>query len=248
MKQFGLIGYPLGHSFSQKFFSRKFKTLGLSSHEYKIFQIEHLSLFPELWLTHLDLVGVNVTVPYKEKVLNYVDQQDSSAVKVGAANVILKREGKLIAFNTDYIAFKESLKAWVTTFSGEALVLGTGGASRAVQVALSDLDIPFKTVSRYIRKGVYTYAQVKKNRKIVDRFKLIINTTPLGMYPNIEECPNIPYEQMGSGHLLYDLVYNPSETKFMSSGKTKGAKVKNGLEMLELQAEHSWKIWNSNGL
>jgi len=245
MKRFGLIGYPLGHSFSQKYFTQKFRALGLEDHVYEVFEIEQLNLFPALWLKYGDLIGVNITVPHKEAILKYLDQQDASAIKVGAANVIMKKKRKLIGFNTDYLAFKESLQKWMNGFRGEALILGSGGASKAVQAALSDLDIPFNTASRSSRNGDYTYLQLRSNEEIIERFKLIINTTPLGMHPNVKEYPEIPYEKLGSEHFLYDLIYNPTETKFMSLGRKNGAKVKNGLEMLELQAERSWDIWNN---
>jgi len=245
MKRFGLIGYPLGHSFSKKYFTEKFEKLGLKDHCYEVFEMEFLNVFPALWLKHKDLVGVNVTVPHKEKVLKYLNRQDASSIKVGAANVILRKEGELIGFNTDYLAFKESLRNWITDFQGEALILGSGGASRAVQAALSDFDIPFNTASRVSHSGDYTYKQINTNKEIIERFKLIINTTPLGMHPNEHECPNIPYERLGADHWLYDLIYNPGETRFMRLGISEGAKAKNGLEMLELQAGKSWDIWNS---
>jgi len=245
MKRYGLIGYPLEHSFSQKYFTEKFEKIGLIDHAYEVFEMEYLNLFPALWLKYPDLVGVNVTVPHKESILKYLDQQDTSTIKVGAANVIFKKKDKLIGFNTDYLAFKESLENWLGRFSSEALILGSGGASKAVQAALSDLGIPFNTVSRTSRNGDYTYDQINASKTIIDRFKLIINTTPLGMHPHLNDCPEIPYRYVGEEHWLYDLVYNPSETKFMTLGKKNGANVKNGLEMLELQAEKSWDIWNN---
>lgn len=245
MKKFGLIGFPLGHSYSKAFFSKKFEELSLDDHSYDLFEMEQINEFPALWLSNKELVGVNVTVPHKESVLKYLDRQDVSAIKVGAANVVYKKDGKLMGFNTDYIAFKESLQKWTKTFRSEALILGSGGASKAVQAALSDLDIPYNVVSRSSKNGDYTYSQLKVNSEILDRFKLIINTTPIGMHPNSDVIPEISYERLGKNHLLYDLVYNPSETKFMSLGKKYGTKVKNGLEMLELQAERSWDIWNS---
>lgn len=246
MKCFGLIGYPLGHSFSQGYFTKKFKDLGLKEYSYDVFEMELLNEFSTLWLRNSNLVGVNVTVPHKEKVLQYLDQQDTSVIKVGAANVVLKKGGKLIGYNTDYMAFKESLISWVGDFRGEALVLGTGGASKAVQAALSDLDIPFNQVSRKSTSGDYTYVQLAKNPEIIERFKLIVNTTPLGTYPNEETQPDIPYNRIGENHLLYDLVYNPVLTSFLRKGEARGAKIKNGMEMLELQAEKSWDIWENN--
>ncbi|MEQ9467804.1 MAG: shikimate dehydrogenase [Ekhidna sp.] len=245
MKRFGLIGYPLGHSYSKDFFEKKFKDLKLKDHSYELFEMEFLNEFPALWLKHRELEGLNVTVPHKEKVLKYLDRQDTSCIKVGAANVIHKEKGKLVGFNTDYMAFMESLEAWMGKFKGEALILGSGGASKAVQAGLSDLNIPFNQVSRSSRAGDYTYEQIKSNPEIIERYGMIVNATPLGMYPEIESKPDLPYHKIKKGTLMYDLIYNPSETLFIQLGKKQGAKTKNGLEMLELQAEKSWGIWTS---
>lgn len=245
MKQFGLIGYPVGHSFSKKYFTEKFENLHLDDHRYELFEMEFLNEFPSLWLTHTDLVGVNVTVPHKEEVIKYMDKLDTSAIKVGAANVVCQRNNQLIGFNTDYMAFSESLIKWTGPYSGEALILGTGGSSKAVQAALDELQIPFNMVSRSRSKGDYTYLELEENKEILDRFKLIINTTPLGMHPHTENTPPIPFDALDDGYFLYDLIYNPGETLFLKMGKKRGAKIKNGLEMLELQAEKSWEIWNS---
>ncbi|WP_436517630.1 shikimate dehydrogenase family protein [Ekhidna sp. To15] len=245
MTRFGLIGYPVEHSYSQNFFSEKFKKLKLKDHVYDLFEMEFLNEFPALWLKHSDLKGLNVTVPHKENVVKYLDKQDSSAIKVGAANVILKKGGKLIGYNTDYMAFRESLKSWIGDFKGEALILGSGGASKAVQAGLTDLNIPYNQVSRTSKGGDYTYDQIKANSEIISRFKLIINTTPLGMFPNNESIPDLPFKLISKGTFFYDLIYNPEETAFMKEGKNNGAKTKNGMEMLELQAERSWDIWNS---
>ena len=245
MKHFGLIGFPVGHSFSQKYFTEKFEKLELRDHSYELFEMEFLNEFPTLWMRFPDLVGVNVTVPHKENVLKYLDRLDTSALKVGAANVIKREDKKLIGYNTDYLAFRESLNAWIGDFGSEALVLGTGGSSKAVQAALEELKIPFNVVSRSKKNGDYTYDQLNENKNIITRFHLIINTTPLGMHPNIDSSPDIPYSELGKEHNLYDLIYNPLETLFLSKGKERGAKIKSGLEMLELQAEKSWEIWNS---
>lgn len=245
MTRFGLIGYPVGHSFSQSFFQKKFNELGLKGHVYDLFEMEFLNEFPALWLKHADLKGLNITVPHKENVVKYLDSQDSSAIKVGAANVIYKKNGKLIGYNTDYMAFRESLKTWIGNFNGEALILGSGGASKAVQAGLTDLNIPYNQVSRKAKGGDYTYSQIKLNPEILSRFKLIVNTTPLGMYPNNDSLPDLPYSRIQKGTFFYDLIYNPEETAFMKEGNKNGAKTKNGLEMLELQAEQSWDIWNS---
>ena len=245
MKKYGLIGYPVGHSYSQDFFQKKFKKLGLKDHAYDLFEMEFLNEFPALWLKNPTLQGVNVTVPHKEKVIQYLDKLDTSSIKVGAANVIHKQGGKLVGYNTDYMAFRESLVGWVGSFKGEALILGSGGASKAVQAALSDLNIPYNQVSRTSKGGDYTYDQLKSNPNIISRFKLIINSTPLGMFPNNDSLPDLPYKHLAKGCYLYDLIYNPDQTAFMKQGELHGAKTKNGLEMLELQAEKSWDIWRS---
>ena len=245
MVRFGLVGYPVGHSYSQSFFTGKFKKLGLKDHVYDLFEMEFLNEFPALWLKHNDLKGLNITVPHKENVIRYLDKQDASAIKVGAANVIYKKGGKLIGYNTDYMAFRESLKNWIGNFKGEALILGSGGASKAVQAGLSDLEIPYNQVSRTQKGGDYTYGQIRSNPEIISRFSLIINTTPLGMHPKNDTIPDLPYNHISKGTFFYDLIYNPEETAFMKEGASNGAKTKNGLEMLELQAERSWDIWNS---
>ncbi|MEM6643925.1 MAG: shikimate dehydrogenase [Bacteroidota bacterium] len=244
MRRFGLVGYPVGHSFSKSFFTEKFERLKLKTHVYELFEMEFLNEFPTLWMRHQDLQGVNVTVPHKEKVLKYLDRLDKSAIKVGAANVIKREGSKLIGYNTDYMAFQETLSTWTGGFDGEALVLGTGGSSKAVQAALDELKIPCSLVSRTRKNGDYTYAQLEENDAIIDRFRLIINTTPVGMHPKIDAMPDLPYSKISEHHFLYDLIYNPDETLFLNEGKERGAQVKNGLEMLELQAEKSWEIWN----
>lgn len=244
MKRFGLIGFPLGHSYSREFFQEKFKKLGLKNHTYQLIEMEHLKEFPALWLGNSDLIGVNVTVPHKENVLRFLDRQDISAIKVGAANVVIRENGKLVGYNTDYLSFKESVSEWLGPFKGEALILGSGGSSKAVQAALDELKIDCYQVSRAKTKGDYTYDQLSKQPEILKRFHLIVNTTPLGMYPNPDNCPDIPYQQLTKKHFLFDLVYNPEETLFMKKGMENGASVKNGLEMLRLQAEKSWDIWS----
>ncbi len=243
MQRFGLVGFPLGHSYSKEFFQKKFKELKLKDHSYELFEMEYLKEFSALWLTNTDLIGVNVTVPHKEKVVRFLDHQDLSVIKVGAANVIMKRNGKLHGYNTDYPAFKESLKNWIGNFKGEALILGSGGSSKAVAVALEELKIDSYQVSRRKTKGDYTYDQLYKQPDILKRFHLIINATPLGMFPNSDSLPSIPYKHLTKKHHLFDLVYNPKETAFMRKGKEFGAKTKNGFEMLHLQAERAWEIW-----
>ncbi|MEQ9231730.1 MAG: shikimate dehydrogenase [Cyclobacteriaceae bacterium] len=242
MEKFGLVGYPLGHSYSKKFFTEKFEKLGLTNHKYDLFEMEYLRDFQALWNNH-EIHGVNVTVPHKEHVIGFLDLLDSSAQKVGAVNVVKREHGKLKGYNTDYLSFKETLENWLPSKNLSALVLGSGGSSKAVQVALDELDIEYEVVSRKKTSGDLTYLNLKKDPSIISSSKLLINTTPLGTYPEVEGKVDIPYDQLTSEHFLYDLVYNPEETAYMTEGKSRGASVKNGLEMLQLQAEKSWEIW-----
>ncbi len=242
MEKFGLVGHPLGHSYSKKFFTEKFSQLGLKNHRYDLFDMEYLRDFPALWHNH-ELHGVNVTVPHKENVIGFIDLLDSSAQKVGAVNVVKREHGKLKGYNTDYLSFKETLDDWIPGSIQNALVLGSGGSSKAVQVALDELDIDYEVVSRKKTSGEHTYLSLKKTPEIIAENKLIINTTPLGTYPEVEGKADIPYDQLTSEHYLYDLVYNPDVSAFLAEGQKVGAKIKNGLEMLQLQAEKSWEIW-----
>lgn len=248
MKRFGLIGYPLGHSFSRSYFTEKFEKLGLSdSHKYDLFEIEYLKDFPTLWDRYPDLVGVNVTVPHKENVKRFLDRLDSSAHKVEAVNVIKKEGGKLVGYNSDYFGFKQSI---INYFQGKvtcekALILGGGGAAKAVEAAFLDMGIRYQMVSRSKDKGDLTYQDLKEDPELVSSVGMIVNTTPLGMHPNYDTKPDIPYDAVHPEQYLYDLVYNPEETAFMLEGRRRGAKTKNGLEMLHLQADKAWEIWNS---
>jgi shikimate dehydrogenase len=244
MEKFGLVGYPLGHSYSKKFFTEKFAMLGLNTHRYELYEMEHLRDFPTLW-QNPDMRGVNVTVPHKENVIGFLDMLDISAHKVGAVNVVKRVQGKLKGFNTDYLSFKETLEKFLPTRDIGALILGTGGSSKAVQAALVELDIDYQVVSRMRSKSELTYADLKKDPDIVSAYKLIVNTTPLGTHPDVDTKADIPYDRLTPEHFLYDLVYNPEVTAFLKEGKNRGASVKNGLEMLRLQAEKSWEIWQS---
>lgn len=247
MKRFGLIGYPLGHSFSRGYFTEKFEKLGLKDHRYDVFEMEYLKDFPALWVNNPDLVGVNVTVPHKENVRRFLDRLDGSAHKVEAVNVIKRQGDKLIGYNSDYYGFKVSIQNY---FQGNikvknALILGGGGASKAVEAAFLDLGIKYLVVSRDKLKGDLTYADLKSDTTLVSKTDMIVNSTPLGMHPNLDTKPDIPYDALHSEQYLYDLVYNPEETAFMKEGRKRGARTKNGLEMLYLQADHAWEIWNS---
>tara|TARA_B100000900_G_C20579316_1_gene716768 strand:+ start:339 stop:1082 length:744 start_codon:yes stop_codon:yes gene_type:complete len=245
MKRYGLVGYPLGHSFSQKYFSKKFKKLNIShSHRYDVFEIESLRGFTQIWDRYPDLEGVNVTIPYKIEVMSFLDKIDVSAASVKAVNVVKRKGNKLIGFNSDVFGFKESLKTWLMGVELEALIFGSGGSSLAVQAGLKDLKIPFKIVSREITKGDFTYSQLGQDPSIINRHHLLVNATPKGMFPNIKEGPPISYQNVGHNHYCFDLIYNPEETFFIRQGRLHKARTKNGLEMLELQAEKSWEIWN----
>ena len=246
MKRFGLVGYPLGHSFSRGYFNEKFQRLGLSDHKYDLFETEYLKDFPSLWERYPDLVGVNVTVPHKENIRRFLDRLDSSAHKVEAVNVIKKEGTKLVGYNSDFFGFKQSV---INYFQGEvtvkkALILGGGGASKAVEAAFLDLGIKYMVVSRQKLKGDLVYRELTEDPSYVEKVDMIVNTTPLGMHPNIEQKPDIPYDAIHAEQYIYDLVYNPEETAFMKEGRKRGARTKNGLEMLHLQADRAWEIWN----
>ena len=245
MKLLGLIGYPLSHSFSKKYFTQKFEALKLSNEwRYELFSIEHIELLPEILKNNPELVGLNVTIPYKEQVLPYLNSLDTNAKKIGAVNCIKIVNGKLKGYNTDIIGFDESLQQLIGSEKKlEALILGTGGAAKGVEFVLQKRKIPFQYVSRYNVKNYLTYDDITP--KIMEKYRLIINTTPLGMSPNAETFPPILYNHLTASHFLYDLVYNPLETIFMKRGAEYGAQVKNGLDMLHIQAEVGWKIWNS---
>lgn len=244
-KIFGLIGFPLGHSFSKKYFSEKFERENIAGCRYELFEMQEISLLPDLVQNTPGLKGLNVTIPYKEQVKTYINRFDGSAAKVGAVNVIkIEDDHSLSGYNSDYYGFRQSLENWLPHFSFHALILGTGGASKAVAAALNDLHIPFLMVSRRVTPGGLAYEDLAQNPQYVKSHKLIIHATPLGTSPNTEQAPPIPYELLTKNHFLYDLVYNPEATKFMRQGKAQGATVKNGLEMLRLQAEMSWQIWN----
>lgn len=245
MKQkFGLIGFPLTHSFSKKYFTEKFDKMGLSdTHSYELFEIENIVSFPEILEKTDELRGLNVTIPHKMAVMPYLSEIDPAAERIGAVNVIkVLSDKRLKGFNSDYFGFMKSLGEFLGKNTElKALVLGNGGAAKAVMVALEDMDIPFKLVSRNPDNAAISYDEA--NRLIVD-YRLIINCTPLGTFPKVEACPAINYHALTENHYLYDLVYNPAETKFLEQGKKSGAKTLNGYNMLVYQAEKSWEIWN----
>lgn len=244
MNKFGLIGFPLSHSFSKKYFTEKFESLGISEeNQYELFEIDSISKLPEIIKANAsDLVGLNVTIPYKEQVIPFLDELDEAAKEIGAVNVIKRVKGKLVGYNSDYYGFKSTLEKFLDGAKPKALILGTGGASKAVAKALKDLGIEYKYVSRTASETILGYEQL---REVFSEYKLIINSSPLGMYPNIDKCPDLPYDLIDGSYFLYDLVYNPEETLFMKNGREKGAKAIHGLDMLIGQAEKAYEIWNS---
>lgn len=247
MTRYGLIGFPLSHSFSQRYFTEKFVREGIEDSQYDLFELPDITALTALMETP-DLRGLNVTIPHKQAVLPYLDRLDVSAQKVGAVNVIkLTEDGSRVGYNSDYYGFRQSLQNWLrslnrTTIDLQALVLGTGGASKAVVAALTDLLIPYQSVSRTRSASTITYDELPG---LIQDYPLIINCSPIGTYPRINEAPDLPYDQLTDRHLLYDLVYNPPETLFMKKGAEQGAATHNGLRMLELQAEKAWDIWQN---
>ena len=245
-KLYGLIGYPLSHSFSKKYFANKFQHEHIPDCEYDLFEIDTIEKVKSVF-EKKNLQGFNVTIPYKHDIMSYMDDFDHSAKKVGAVNVVkINKDGSKTGYNSDYYGFRTSLENWFPiTANSKALILGIGGAAKAVIAVLTELAIPFLKISRDTSKGDLTYETLKSNPEILRDYRLIINTTPLGMAPKLDALPDINYEHLNDQCYLYDLIYNPAETRFLREGKKFGAHIKNGLEMLELQAEKSWEIWNS---
>lgn len=243
---YGLIGFPLSHSFSQKYFREKFQREGIHDAEYRQFEIEHIGLLSGI-LGIRELRGLNVTIPYKQKVIPFLNHMDPLACRIGAVNVIrIEPNGERSGFNSDYYGFRSSLEKWLAGSLPEAaLILGTGGAAKAVQTVLEDMNIRVSYVSRKTGNAEYTYADLRRNTSILEKHRLLINTTPLGMAPETERHPDIPFELIGNEHYLYDLIYNPPVTRWMELAQKHGAQTKNGMEMLVLQAEKSWEIWNA---
>lgn len=240
---FGLIGYPLSHSFSRQYFTDKFQKEGGSDCSYEQFAIPSIEELKKVLQQNPGLEGLNVTIPYKEQVLSYLDEEDERVRQIGACNCIRIRDGKLKGFNTDATGFELSLKEQLLPQHNRALVFGTGGAAKAVRFVLDHLGIDFMYVSRKPSFNSLSYEQVTPS--LLAGYPLLINTTPLGMYPNTTQAVPIPYEAITDRHYLYDLVYNPAMTLFLQKGKEQGARVKNGYDMLVIQAEESWRIWNS---
>lgn len=242
---FGLLGKNISYSFSKNYFSKKFINLKLNHHKYVNFDIEDIQNFPEIVSEYkTSLKGCNVTIPFKESVFTYLDEVDATASEIGAVNTIkVTNKGRLVGYNTDVFGFENSLSPLLKTHHTKALILGTGGASKAVSYVFEKLNIEYYKVSRNPNDSKQiSYRDITFD--LLNKYTIIVNCSPLGTFPNINEKPNIPYQFLTHNHLLYDLIYNPVETAFLIEGKKRGTQVKNGLEMLELQAEESWKIWN----
>lgn len=247
MDKYGLIGFPLGHSFSKSFFNEKFQNEGIDA-EYINFEIKGIDELPEVLATNPELLGLNVTIPYKEKVLSFLDYISVEARAIGAVNVIrVDHKGDdvlLKGYNSDVIGFTKSIEPLLETFHKKALILGTGGASKAINYGLKSLGLETVLVSRFERPGTIQYKDITPD--VVKEYNVIVNCTPSGMFPHYDECPDLPYEALDNHNLLYDLIYNPDETLFMKKGRERGAQTKNGLEMLLLQAFASWDFWNGD--
>jgi|SRR5690606_2880040 len=246
MKKLGLIGFPLGHSFSKKYYLEKFEKEHIQGIDYDLYPLEDIASFPKLYEEDSCFQGFNVTIPHKQHVMPFLDELSEEAKIIGAVNCIrIQRDDnttRLKGYNTDAFGFENSLKPLLQQHHKTALVLGNGGAAKAVFYTLDKLGIPYKIVSRTAENGDLTYAEVTDS--IIKFNTIIINCSPVGTYPNVDEAPAIPYHSIGKQHLLYDLIYNPEETLFLRLGKEQGAVTKNGLEMLVLQAEKNWEIWN----
>ncbi len=242
MPVYGLIGYPLTHSFSKKYFDQKFREQDLEDCRYELFEMPSLDGLKKLLKEQPLLAGLNVTIPYKKEVLHYLDSAEQIPAQLKACNCIKITGGRLYGYNTDCIGFERSLLPLLKPHHKKALVMGSGGSADAVVYVLHKLGIEYSVVSRQKNKTGLSYPDL--GREMINEYSIIINTTPLGMYPDINNCPDIPYQFIGSKHLLYDLVYNPAKTLFLQKGEAQGANIKNGEEMLTIQAEESWKIWN----
>lgn len=261
MRLFGLIGFPLSHSFSESYFTNKFAREGISDAVYKAFPITNINLLPDLVRSNPNLNGFNVTIPYKEAIIPLLDEVDTTAKAIGAVNTVIRQSRgatessgtKWVGYNTDVYGFRQSIKPFLASHHERALILGTGGASKAVEYVLREIGVECVFVARSstfesapsesrTNRTVLKYSDL--NEHVIAMCKLIVNCTPVGTFPNENESPDIPYEYLTHDHFLYDLVYNPAETEFIKQGKLKGAMVMNGLDMFKMQAEEAWRIWN----
>ncbi len=250
MMQYGLIGHPLSHSFSKPYFEKKFGSLGLADHHYSNYDLADLSALRQTIRQHR-LLGFNVTIPYKESIVGMLDELQGTAAAIGAVNCVKVNwhavdQFTLTGYNTDAYGFAQSIKPFLEPVHQKALVLGTGGASKAVAYALRQVGVEVYAVTRVKRDQPDSFTYSELNEYILNAFKLIVNTTPVGMYPHVDGSPEIPYQYLGPAHLLYDVIYNPAETLFLKQGKAQGATTINGLNMLQLQADKSWEIWTGS--
>ncbi|RYZ27176.1 MAG: shikimate dehydrogenase [Chitinophagaceae bacterium] len=244
MKRYGLIGRTLKHSFSKTYFAKKFADEGITDCVYDNFELAGIEEFPQLFTKFPDLEGLNITIPYKEEVMQYLTEKDRIVQAIGACNCIKIEGANRIGYNTDAIGFLNSLKPLLKSYHKKALILGTGGASKAVRYSLEELGIEFKFVSRAKGEGQLAYNEVTE--EVLAEHHLIINTTPLGMYPNVDAAPALTYEILTPKHFLFDLTYNPAKTKFLAEGEKQGAQISNGHQMLIEQAEAAWEIWKNS--
>lgn len=244
MRKFGLLGYPLTHSFSQRYFTEKWQREGVADCSYSNFSLPDISELTEV-LADPSLCGFNITIPYKEKVIPFLDELSPVVAEVGACNCVRIVGGRKVGYNTDVVGFEQSLLPKLGSHHREALILGTGGAAKAVEYVLRKLGIGYRLVTRKPRPGTGDLGYEQVDERVLEGHTLIVNTTPLGMYPHVEEAPLLPYAALTSRHYLFDLIYNPDRTLFLQKGEERGAVVENGHEMLILQAEESWRIWNS---
>lgn len=245
MKKFGLIGYPLSHSFSQKYFTEKFRKENIHDCVYENFSLSEIGQISSILINEPQLHGLNVTIPYKEQIIPFLHFKNDVVEKTGACNCIKIKNGKLYGYNTDVIGFEISLKKKLKDYHTHALILGTGGAAKAVEYVIKESGIDYKFVSRKVSSGnTINYGDLNEN--IIQSHTLIINTAPIGMYPNVDAYPNIPYQALTAKHYLFDLIYNPEKTMFLQKGEERRAAIQNGHEMLIIQAEESWRIWNES--
>ena len=243
MNHFGLIGYPLTHSFSKKYFDQKFKEKHIHDASFSLWELENINQLPELIKSTDGIKGICITIPYKKKVFEYLDESDDAVKAIGACNCIKIKNDKLYGYNTDILGFKLSFMNKLQPHHKKALILGSGGASAGIEYVLKELNIEYLIVSRQNLSNNITYTDI--TTEMINEYQIIINCTPLGTYPNIDTCPPLPYNAISLTNYLFDLVYNPEETLFLKKGKEKGAIIQNGYDMLVHQAEENWRIWNS---
>jgi len=240
--RFGLIGKNISYSFSRGYFTKKFQNLELQDHSYENFDLQSIEKFDGLLEANPDVKGLNVTIPYKQEILPYLNKIDDTALQIGAVNTIKIEDNNLIGYNTDVIGFQKTLEPHLKSHHSRALILGTGGASKAIAHVFKTMGIEHRFVSRNPDEGQLNYIDLSE--KILQEHTVVVNCTPLGTHPDIERLPDIPYDFLGTRHLIFDLIYNPAKTSFLKAGEERGASIVNGQKMLEIQAEASWEIWN----